>query len=160
MERNKVDIIIGIVLCVFSLYFYIFAYEFIEGGMKSELGSMFLPRLTLFAIFCLSCLMLLNAFRNIKKLNKQAGSNKKEYFNTRGYSNILKYTVVAFTYWLLMPYLGFLISTPLMMFSVMYLLSARKWLTMACVSITLTVALKYACYYGLKVLLPAGVLFS
>ena len=160
MERNKIDIIIGIVLCVFSLSFYMFAYEMIDGGMESELGSMFMPRLLFFSIFLLSILMIVNAFKNINKHNKQAVSNKREYLNTQGYSNIFKYSAVVFVYWLLMPIFGFMITTPLMMFSVMYLLLARNWLTMACVSIALSIALNYICYYGLRVLLPSGVFFS
>lgn len=159
MAKNKIDIIIGVVFSTVSLFCYIFAYQMIDGGMETDLGSMFLPRLLLFIMFLLSVIMLVNIFRKNRKHDKQTRNIENEYLDFKGYANILKYLVIVIIYWLIMPYLGFLITTPFMMFSVMYLLSGRKWLVMGCVSLILTVAVKFGFYYGLRVMLPTCVLF-
>ncbi|WP_315982062.1 tripartite tricarboxylate transporter TctB family protein [Aliamphritea spongicola] len=59
----------------------------------------------------------------------------KELIVTNGYGGIFIYIGIFIAYWLLVPVLGFLVTTPFVMFSVALLLGGRNWIPITAVSV-------------------------
>ena len=72
---------------------------------------------------------------------------------------ILVYIGLLFSYLIGLYYIGFIYSTPVITLAVAGLLGIKRIFIAAISVIVFTIALYYASFYGLQILLPSGILF-
>lgn len=70
------------------------------------------------------------------------------------------YVAVMFLYLAGLHYVGFVISTPPAMLAVGLMLGLRRWLPALICYVAFTLALDYAAFHFMQIILPEGVLFS
>ena len=150
MNRRKVDVSLSAVLIIVSLIV-LTNDSLVEGGMETELGSMFLPRLVAVFIIMFAATI---GIQSLLKLHKKAELGVLEYIDTTGFLGIGIYVAIFVLYWFLVPYTGFLITTPIVMMSIGVLLGGRSWLPMATVSVITPLLVFYGCSNYLRVFLP------
>ena len=150
MDRRKADVVIGSILIAMSI-FILTNDNLVVGGVETDLGSMFLPRLLAVFIMAFSLTIVWDAFR---KLQQGESLQKHEVIDTRGYSGIAIYVGIFTTYWYLVEILGFIFCTPFAMVGIMLLLGGRNWKVMLPLAIIAPVLVYYGCYNYLRVMLP------
>lgn len=150
MNRRKVDVGISAVLLIVSLVI-LTNNNLVEGGMETDLGSMFLPRLVAVFIMLFSGTI---GIQSIIKLYKKTGLGEVEVIDTNGLMGVAVYVVIFIFYWWLVPLVGFLVATPFAMFSIALLLGGRSWVTMSAISVITPIIVFYGCREYLRVYLP------
>ncbi len=150
MNRRKIDVGLSAILitvCVMILT----NNNLTQGGMETELGSMFVPRLIAAFIILFSGIIGAQA---IVKLRKEEQLTDAENINTNGFLGVVIYFSIFIFYWLVVPHVGFLIATPFIVLAVAYLLGGRSWIPMTIVSIAISFFIYYGCSQYLRVFLP------
>lgn len=150
MNRRKVDVVISAVLITISLII-LTNDNLVEGGMETELGSMFVPRLIAVCILLFAGTI---GVQSLTKLLKNEKLSLTEHINTTGFLGVGIYFVIFILYWLAVPYVGFIVATPFTVFTIAYLLGGRSWLPIGIMSIVLPLAIYYGCSQYLRVFLP------
>ncbi|MCK1788969.1 tripartite tricarboxylate transporter TctB family protein [Pseudomonas violetae] len=150
IDRRKIDIALSTLLIIMSIVI-LTNDHLVEGGADSDLGSMFLPRIVAGLMIVFSATIALQA---ILKLTKGARTDDVELISADGFSGIFIYVGIFIAYWLTVPYVGFLVATPLVMIAVASLLGGRKWVPIIAVSVITTVAIYYGSREFLRVYLP------
>lgn len=150
MNRQKFDVaftslLIGMAIVILT------SNTLVEGGVETEFGSMFLPRVVAVLIILFSVAM---GLPSLLKLLKGATPAEHERVDTTGFLGIGLYLLILFAYWFAMPYIGFLIATPLAMFSIALLLGGRNWVAMVALSVITTLIVYYGGSTFLRVFLP------
>ena len=77
-----------------------------------------------------------------------------EKISTAGFSGIFIYIGIFIAYWLAVPHLGFIVTTPLVMLGVAVLLGGRNWLPLISLSVITPVLIYYGSREFLRVYLP------
>ena len=150
MDRRKIDVglsAILITICVIILT----NDNLAQGGMETELGSMFVPRLI--AVFIILFSGILGA-QALVKLRTGKELSDTENIDTKGFVGVGIYFSIFIIYWLIVPHIGFLIATPFIVLAVSYLLGGRRWVPMIAISITISLFIYYGCSQYLRVFLP------
>lgn len=150
MDRRKADVVIGSILIALSL-FILTNDNLVVGGMETDLGSMFLPRLLAIFIMGFSGTIAISA---LLKLHRKADLERHEVVDTNGYFGIVIYIAIFALYWFLVPLLGFMLTTPFIMMAIMMLLGGRNWKIMLPLSVIAPILVYYGCYNFLRVMLP------
>ena len=75
------------------------------------------------------------------------------------WARVAKVVAILIAYLLVLPHLGFLISTPLCLAVLMFQLGARNRALIAIIAISTTAAVHIAFRYGMKLILPEGMAF-
>lgn len=150
MDRRKVDVVLATVLIIISLII-LTCDQLVEGGAETDLGSMFLPRIVAVLIIIFSATI---GIESLKKLLQRKEMEDKELIVTNGYGGIFIYIGIFIAYWLLVPVLGFLVTTPFVMFSVALLLGGRNWVPITAVSVITPILIFYGSSHFLRVFLP------
>lgn len=150
MNRQKFDVaftslLIGMAIVILT------SNTLVEGGVETEFGSMFLPRVVAVLIILFSAAM---GLPSLLKLLKGATPAEHERIDSTGFWGIGLYLLILFAYWFAMPYIGFLIATPLAMFSIALLLGGRNWVAMVALSVITTLIVYYGGSTFLRVFLP------
>lgn len=122
-----------------------------KGGMETDLGSMFLPRII--AVFILLFSGTIGA-QALLALHRHTPLTLGEHIDTTGFMGVGIYFGIFILYWLLAPHLGFLVTTPGIVFAIAYLLGGRCWWKMAAVAMAITLLISYGCSEYLRVYLP------
>jgi hypothetical protein len=95
MDRRKVDVVLATVLIVVSLV--ILTYDGLsEGGVETELGSLFLPRIVACLIIIFSATI---AIQSLIKLNKKAEFEDGELISTEDFMGVYLYIAIFIIYW-------------------------------------------------------------
>ena len=150
MDRRKIDIGVTSILIVASVI--ILTNDGLsEGGVETDLGSLFLPRIVASLIILFAATIGIQSFL---KLNRSAELEAVENITTKGFLGIYIYIGIFFAYWFLVPHLGFLITTPFVMFSVALLLGGRNWLSIGAMSLIVPAIVFYGSLHFLRVYLP------
>lgn len=123
----------------------------VEGGMETELGSMFVPRVIAICILIFSGTI---GVQSLLKMRKNEELELVEYIDTVGFGGVAIYFGIFILYWLAVPYVGFIVATPFTIFSVAYLLGGRSWIPIGTVSIVTPIIIYYGCSQYLRVFLP------
>jgi len=167
MSKDIQDLIVGIVLFFLSLLFMLTMHNFVYGGFETKIGSLFFPKFVIFIILILSTILVSIAFLKARKKNFAMTSKSKEQklyeemsISEESPLNILLYTMLLFSYILLLYFFGFLLSTPLIIFFVMLILRGHNFKIIFSVSILVSFVIYYLCYYLMRIMLPAGVIFG
>ena len=155
MDKRKAELAAS-VLIIFISAFIIFNDNLVEGGVETDLGSMFLPRSLAYLMIFLALSM---GYKSLKKIVKQKIVDESETIDIRGFSGVFYYIGILFFYWLTMPYIGFMVSTFLVMISVAFLLGAKSWVRVIVMSIFLSAIIQYGAKDFLYVYLPTWDLF-
>ena len=127
------EIIISVVLIVFSIIALI-----ISGGIggnvnPSDIGPTAFPRLTLVAVIVICALQIVFALRNRGQIVKEAKTEKKVTIDNR--LALIGVVVLMVVYGLLLPIVGFYIASAAFLFLIMLLMGNRKWIQLATIPI-------------------------
>lgn len=155
LDKRKAELAASILIIIISA-FIILNDNLVEGGVETDLGSMFLPRFLACIMIFLSLFM---GFGAIKKIIKERAVSENETIDLNGFSGIFYYVSILVLYWLLMPYIGFMVSTFLVMLSVAFLLGAKSWVKIVIMSLVISVMINYGAKEFLYVYLPTWNLF-
>lgn len=150
MNRRKVDVVLSAMLITVSLIILIND-NLVEGGMETELGSMFIPRVIAVCILLLSGTI---GIQSLIKMRKDEKLELTEQIDTLGFGGVALYFGIFILYWLVVPYVGFIVATPFVILAVAYLLGGRSWLPICVVSIVTPIVVYYGCSQYLRVFLP------
>jgi hypothetical protein len=168
MNKNIEDLLIGIVLLLLSTLFLLTMHHFVHGGMKTEVGSLIFPQFTIASILFLSLILAIFGYlRTTKKFSSRFKSKEDEFrrgttdaVEKMNRSRIILYVFLLFGYFLMLYFLGFLISTPVILFLAMLLLGGQNFKVMIPLSIVTPLVIYYSAYYLMGVMLPAGIFFE
>lgn len=150
MNRRKVDVVLSAILITVSLII-LTNDGLVEGGMETELGSMFVPRIIAFCILLFSSTI---GVQSLLKMRKNQELELVEHIDTTGFGGVAVYFGIFILYWLAVPYVGFIVATPFTIFSVAFLLGGRSWVPIGILSIVTPILIYYGCSQYLRVFLP------
>lgn len=151
MDRRKIDVVLATFLIIISVII-LTSDSLVEGGAESDLGSMFLPRVVAGLMIVFSATI---AFESLKCLSAGRRAEDHEIISTSGFSGIFLYIGIFVAYWFAMPYVGFLVATPIVMVAVAVLLGGRSWLPILATSVITPTIVFYISREFLRVYLPA-----
>jgi len=150
VDRRKIDVVLSTLLIIAAVII-LTNDNLAEGGAQSDLGILFLPRVVAgFMILFAGTI----AVQSFLKLAQGAEQEDLEKITTDGFSGIFIYVGIFVAYWLAVPHLGFLVTTPLVMISVAILLGGRNWLPMIALSVIIPILIDYGSREFLRVYLP------
>ncbi|MFD2212654.1 tripartite tricarboxylate transporter TctB family protein [Metabacillus endolithicus] len=167
MTRINKDIYASVFFIVFSIVMFIASNSIIKLTV-SRLGADFAPKLVAVGIFILSIFYLITSLKKQKQDNNQAVSKKTE--EEKGSTNekkkisplsVLLTVGLLVLYVVLMPTIGFLITTVVYLFFQMYFLAAkseRRIPLFVGISIVTSVSVYYLFKSVFYLMLPAGIL--
>lgn len=154
MDRRKIDVILSAILISVSMMI-LLRDDLAKGGMETELGSMFVPRIIAFFIILFSGTIGAQGLLSLAKGKKRLPT---ETIDTLGFGGVAIYFSIFILYWLVVPHVGFILTTPFIIFSIAYLLGGRSWLPMTAISIVTPLLIYYGCSQYLRVFLPTWTL--
>ena len=154
MDRRKIDVVLSTFLIIASLII-LTNDNLADGGAESDLGIMFLPRVVAGLIIIFASTI---AIQSLRKLAAGAQIESKEIIITDGFFGVFVYIGIFIAYWLAVPYLGFMVSTPLVMIAVALLLGGRNWVPIIAISVITPVLIYYGSREFLRVYLPTWAL--
>lgn len=150
MDRRKIDVVFTSFLILVSLII-LSDDSLSQGGVETELGSLFLPRIV--AVFIIIFSAFIGA-SSLLQLLRKAQQQEIERISLNGFLGVNIYVGIFIAYWFFVPYVGFLVATPLVMFAVAMLLGGRNWPAITAMSLVVPVLLFYGSSYFLRVFLP------
>ncbi len=150
MDRRKIDVAFSSLLIVISLII-LTADNLVEGGMETELGSMFVPRVI--AVFIILFAGTIGV-ESLLKLKRQEKKTSSEHIELTGFLGVVIYFAIFLFYWFIVPYVGFMAATPFVIFFIAYLLGGRNWIAIGAISITTPILIYYGCSQYLRIFLP------
>lgn len=156
-KMNKTDIFIGALIFAVSFPFLIMMPQFVSGGASSVTSPLSFPRFVISIVVALSLVLVITSYFWPKKHEKERlSATEARHRNIY----IPLYIAILFLYLVLLHYVGFLISTPVIMLMVAFLLQGRNFITLTVGSIIFTVGLYYVALKLMKIMLPGGVFFE
>jgi len=150
VDRRKIDVVLSTLLIIASVII-LTDDSLAEGGAESDLGILFLPRVVAGLMILFAGTIAIQSF---VKLSKRAEMEGLEKISTAGFSGIFIYIGIFIAYWLAVPHLGFIVTTPLVMLGVAVLLGGRNWLPLISLSVITPVLIYYGSREFLRVYLP------
>ncbi len=158
MDKRKAEMFLSSILIVLSV-FILTSNNLVEGGVETDLGSLFLPRSVALIMIALSIMM---GWPAVKSFMKKHPINKDELIATEGFSGVLLYMIAMVGYWLAMPYVGFMFSTVAVMVFVAYVFgcsSLQDWFKVVLMALVIAIGIDYGTKHFLRVYLPSFELF-
>lgn len=168
-KRNKADLFVGLLLFVSSFIFLLTMHRFVYGGTQSAVGPLFFPRFIITIVVLLSFIQIVLAFihpgtKQSRETTANSGSSQPkapaEDEAETSNQNIVIYIGILFLYLAMLHWLGFMVSTPVIMTCVAYILNGRNFAVFIPMSVGFSVALYYIALKLMKIMLPMGVLFE
>lgn len=150
MDRRKIDVGMTSLLIIISLIILVDD-GLVEGGVETDLGSLFLPRIVAVCIILISASI---GIQSLRKLSAKAPFEEDEKINAEGFKGVGIYVLTFVFYWFAVPYVGFMIATPFAMFSIALLLGGRNLVPILLMSIITPISIFYLCREFLRVFLP------
>lgn len=163
MNSKRNDLITGIVLALFALWYF---YEAIgiktfAGMSKAAVTSSTMPKIWAVCLLLLAGALILRAVRAPKGAREGKRATFAEWCKTN--SEVLQTFAALFIYAALMAPLGFIISSILYIFFQTLILMGkehRNYVKALVIAVVCSVACYLVFVYGLAVLLPAGAIFG
>lgn len=152
MDSKRIDLVVGIVLCILSLAIYLYAEQYSGRGVN-RYGPNYFPQALSLMLFLTSVALIVQALRGkalkgLEKINKQ------------GFVRAAVTLVMAVAYLLMMKVVGFYISTIIFLYVVMMYLGQKNQWVRVLVSISVASAVYGLFYYFLKIPLPEGIFYD
>ena len=144
---RRADLWGGIGLLLFAAFYFERSFAISTGLASDRLGPTFFPRCLAVGLSLLAVVLLVRA------LSGRSDSAPLSKIRVARLAAILALTV---GWALLLPKMGFLLVTPLLMASVMCTMGIRSWWRLLGVSLTMTFVLYLVFVKALNVLLPMG----
>ena len=142
------DAWIGIALMIFSVFFWVLSGKFPE-------EAQLFPRFFLIANFALSALLVINTVRHNSKQETEAHSS----INWQELALIIEAYLGIMAYIICINFVGFYASTTVFLLAFMLFLNVRKPLVLVGVTAGMDAFFYLLFTIGLKLSLPAGMLF-
>ncbi len=152
MDSKRIDIGIGIILCLLSVAIYLYAEQYAGRGVNSY-GPNFFPQALSFMLFLAAVGLIIQALRGKALKNLEA-------MNKPGLLRTAVTLLIATAYVLLMNVLGFYLATGLFLFVVMTYLGQKKLWIRVLVSVLVATAVYSLFHYFLKIPLPEGIFYT
>jgi len=153
MDSKRIDIGVGIVLCLFSVAIYWYAEQQYAGRGVNSYGPKFFPQ-------ALSVLMLISSAALIIQALRGKALKGLEVMNKEGFIRAAVTLGLAIGYVFLMNFLGFYLATVIFLFVVMMYLGQEKLWIRILVSIVVATAVYSLFHYFLKIPLPEGIFYE
>lgn len=148
LENN--DAVEGAIFFVFSVFGIIFSIKsHIALDMEWKLSPYLFPLAISIMLFFLSISLILEGRRK--------GSEERKVVNH--YMEMLLYILICFIYYLLLPFVGFLISTAAFLIFTFRLLGLKKWPLIILLSVIATLFVYVLFALTLHVMLPKGSIY-
>jgi putative tricarboxylic transport membrane protein len=144
---RRADFFIGVGLLGFALLYYQQSFSIVRGFASDRLGPAFFPRMLALALAVLSLTLIIRA------LAGRSDPSRPPQMRVGVFAAVIALLVV---YAVLMPAVGFLIATPVLLGAVIWLLGLRHWATLIGAALGVTAVLYVAFGRALHVLLPMG----
>jgi len=144
---RRADLVIGFALLAFTAVYAQQSFLIRRGFASDRLGPAFFPRLLALALGVLALLLITRALAGRSDLSRPPA------IRTGVFAGVLA-LMVAYAF--LMPRVGFLIATPVLLGAVIRILGLRNWTTLVGTALGVTVVLYVIFGRALHVLLPMG----
>ncbi|WP_341667002.1 tripartite tricarboxylate transporter TctB family protein [Alcaligenes sp. SDU_A2] len=122
----------------------------VSGGVQTELGSLFLPRIIAVLMIALALGIGLPALLGILRHTHATDSDGRAHDAI----GVCLYLAILLAYWAGIPWVGFMVATPLAMLAIGWLLGARKFLPLLAISVITPFVIDYGSRTFLRVFLP------
>ncbi|HXF82571.1 MAG TPA: tripartite tricarboxylate transporter TctB family protein [bacterium] len=146
---RRADLITGLALLAFTALYAQQSFLIRRGFASDRLGPAAFPRLLALTLGVLAVLLVVRA------LAGRSDPSRPPAIRGGPFAAVLGLLVA---YALLMPRVGFLLATPILLGGVIYALGLRAWLTLVGTALGITAVLYIVFARALHVLLPMGVL--
>ena len=149
MDSKRIDIGVGVVLCVLSVAIFMYAEQYTGRGVNTY-GPNFFPQALSVMLFLTSAALMVQALRGhaLKGL---------ETINKPGLIRAAVTLVISIAYLLIMDVLGFYIATAVFLYVVMmYLGQKNQWVRISA-SVIVASAVYGIFHFFLKIPLPEGI---
>ncbi|HYH03012.1 MAG TPA: tripartite tricarboxylate transporter TctB family protein [Bacillota bacterium] len=153
------DIISGTILLGVAANLYLASFG-IKTLVISRIGSGFVPRVVAFLLALVSITIIVGGFKKLKGQNNVSENSNKSPINSGVFPFLKTFCLIA-GYIALLEKVGFLIMTPVYLFTQFYLLTRReerKMVMFAIVSLVTSVSVYYLFVLVFHLMLPAGIL--
>ncbi|NEU30036.1 tripartite tricarboxylate transporter TctB family protein [bacterium LRH843] len=160
------NLVLSVVSIVFAIFFLIISLQLPPSATPITLGPGAWPTTILILMIFMGVILLLRTQREKRKapvqdaggLIAQSEKAEEEFAEEEVYKS--KYLVVAavlFVYLLLLSYVGFILTTPLLLIAIAFVIGIEKWVPIVLSSLIGTACLTYLFAIVLKLPLPRGV---
>ncbi|MFW6295451.1 MAG: tripartite tricarboxylate transporter TctB family protein [Halanaerobium sp.] len=150
--KKKAEIIWAVIFIAFGSFFYYLTLD-LRPSPGPDVGGAFYPRLLIYATLILSIKLLYNAFKKDSK-----DSEKLFDFENGGFWNVILVIIISFIYLYFLEIIGFLLLTPIYLFSLLTIIEAKKFYHRILISILTTLIVMYIFQNFLNVPFPGGIL--
>lgn len=166
LRRNIwIEVGISLFLLIFFIILHLNTDRWIVEALPSTISPAFFPGLISLVLIFMSALLLAFTLRALRHMLtgavdeerlelQEAGEEAGRFLALGGYVGVL------FLYLIGLQYIGFVYSTPGIMLLVSLLLGLRRWPIALVVYILFTLAIDYAAFHFMQIILPTGVLFG
>ena len=144
---RRADLLIGLGLLVFTGLYAQQSFMIRRGFASDRLGPAFFPRLLALALAVLAVTLIVRA------LAGRSDPSRPPAIRLGAFAGVL---VLLVAYALLMPRVGFVLATPVLLGPVIWLLGLRSWASLLGTALGVTAVLYIVFARGLHVLLPMG----
>ena len=153
-------------ISLFLAAFFIFFHAHIDGwvveAMPSTISPAFFPTVVTRVLIVMSLALVGISSFDVWRMST-GGEVSAEDVEPEGKGRmlaLLAYVLILFLYLAGMHFVGFVVATPLVMLAVALLLGIRRWFIGLLCYIAFTLALNYASFHYMQIILPAGILFE
>ena len=162
MAQKYSDVFSGVILLMAAVGMFVTTYSF-EALTVSKVGPEFMPRVIALLIAVTSIAMIVSAFNKMRREkieNAQILDEEMDSSGEKSYTSVLVSVLLMVGYFVLMPYIGFLIMTTIYLFLQMLLLSDKSnkkivlFFAISIVSSLVTYFIFRSIFY---VMLPSGI---
>lgn len=163
-HRIILEICISCFLLVCYFLFSVFQADMIEQTLAMALDQTLFPRAITITVIIMCFLLFYDSIKLYIKYKKGIITPEiHEYYECSEekipVARILIYIGILFVYLIALYYVGFMYSTPVITLCIAGLLGIKRIFLAAVSAILFTIALYYASFYGLQIMLPSGILF-
>lgn len=144
---RRADLLIGLALLVFAGVYFEQSFAITRGFASDRLGPAFFPRLLALTLAALAATLVVRA------VTGRSDPSRPPAVRSRVFAGVL---VLLTAYALLLPWAGFLLTTPVMLGTVIWLLGLRSWPSLVGTAVGVTATLYVVFGRALHVLLPMG----
>ena len=144
---------ISLFLMLFFIYFYCHIDQWVIETLPSTISPAFFPSVVTLVLIIMSAL--LTGKVDEERLELQEGGEEAGRF-----AALAGYVGILFLYLIGLHFIGFVYSTPIVMFLVSLMLGLRHWLIGIVCYVLFTLLLNYVAFNFMQIILPTGVLFG
>ena len=156
---------ISLFLMLFFIYFYCHIDQWVIETLPSTISPAFFPSVVTLVLIIMSVLLAGFCLRSVRhmlagkvdeeRLELQEGGEEAGRF-----AALAGYVGILFLYLIGLHFIGFVYSTPIVMFIVSLMLGLRHWLIGIVCYVLFTLLLNYVAFNFMQIILPTGVLFG